>query len=287
MFGAIAGAIGGAIGSLFSSGGGSSILGGALGSIISNVGSSYLSNLFVSSPNAATANEVASDAAKEQWERTYWAYKRRYQDTVADMQAAGLNPILAVSNGFNVGSGPQATRAEVFKADTPSGVNDFAGSAKAFSEVEKVEAEKEKIQEEAKYLKAKANEAIQNALKIREEKKLVTQEEKNAVRTMFNLEKEFEVKNAGLQKTFQEIQELMSRTEMQEANQDLMVAKKREAEAESRRLQYLGTQIQLQLAQLQKLSNIYKGPAGQVMAYVKEIMNSLNLNLGLIGGMRR
>lgn len=52
------------------------------------------------------------EGAREAREADRYNYQRRYQWTMQDLKAAGLNPILAASSGFHVGSGvPQVRNA--------------------------------------------------------------------------------------------------------------------------------------------------------------------------------
>lgn len=101
-------------------------------------GSSVISNLF-GRKNASDANAAASAASAQQWQREYGAYKSRYQDTMADMKAAGLNPILAAGSGFNVGSGPSASTPQTFQA--PAVNFDAASTALSLSQRKKTDAE--------------------------------------------------------------------------------------------------------------------------------------------------
>ena len=83
--------------------------------IIGDMASSAFGDI-LGDDNAEKAYGQSKEASALQFEREYGAYKTRYQDTMADMEKAGLNPILAASGGFNVGSGPKASTAQAFQS---------------------------------------------------------------------------------------------------------------------------------------------------------------------------
>ncbi len=130
---------GGILGSILpgSSGGGiSSAIGGLLGNVLGSsakslggIGTDYLANKYIGQPNAerAFAQEQASTA--KQYERTKEMFQNRYKWTMEDMKRSGLNPILAVSSGFNVSGGPSVSKSSGFQATSPYG----AGGSSALS----------------------------------------------------------------------------------------------------------------------------------------------------------
>lgn len=119
------------------------IAGSLLPRVLGDVGSNLISNKLISQPNSAMAHEQSKELQKLQqkyntlnattafdrnrqlmWEQFYnetTAYKNRYKMTMDDMNRAGLNPVLAASGGFNVGSGPDAALATTPMASTSGG----------------------------------------------------------------------------------------------------------------------------------------------------------------------
>jgi hypothetical protein len=102
---------------------GSGVVKAATGGLV-DLGTQYIGNELLGKPNAKDAWERQKNAAKLAYDRSMGAYKSRYQNTMADMRAAGLNPILAASGGFQVGQ-VSANPAQVNMAKVPdvSGTN--------------------------------------------------------------------------------------------------------------------------------------------------------------------
>ncbi len=95
-------------------------------------------------PGAYLKQSMDRSNSARAFESSMGAYKTRYQNTAADMRAAGLNPVLAASGGFNVGSAP--TRPPIPGVDIGSG----ASSAKAVREVEQMDTARDKMVQDIK-----------------------------------------------------------------------------------------------------------------------------------------
>lgn len=215
----------------------SSIIGGGISSALS-LGSKYLEKKFISDPQAEDA-----------WDRTYGAYKSRYQDTMADMKAAGLNPILAAaSGGFNVGSGPQAQLAHL-----PQG-QDVAANAKSFAEAGLAEekATTEKVEQMKKLAEVKSE--LARKFKIRAETGKASEEER---RVWFEIERLHSETILAMKKGFQS-----------EAEKELIRAKIK--------------QLNVELTRLKNVNTIYANPASMALSLIRELANSLGLNIGVV-----
>lgn len=95
---------------------------GWLGDLGAAVGGSFVSGIF-GMASARDANENARENMELQHAYNVDDFKHRYQWTVDDMRAAGLNPILAATNGIG-GNVNGTALAQSHMAPTP----DFAGS---------------------------------------------------------------------------------------------------------------------------------------------------------------
>ena len=180
------------------------------------------------------------------------AYGSRYQMAVADMIKAGLNPILAVSGGFNVGNAPQMQAPDT--GDIASG----ASSARQLTEIEQVQANTDKALAETK-------ESISRTLLNRENTKVATQQEKV-------LAQEVLVGVETVNKLTKEVLNLLASASRNWAEHDLLMYK-----IELIRLQAKSTQYKL--SQLKNKSDVYDTPYfGQFLTGVNEILNSFNLN---------
>lgn len=87
--------------------------------------------------SANRANQQSWDNVKSAHALSMDAYKKRYQHTMEDMRRAGLNPILAASGGFNVGSGPTASAPTAHMANSPE---TFMTNAKSVQNIDQSKA---------------------------------------------------------------------------------------------------------------------------------------------------
>ena len=146
---------------------GKDIVGGIGGAVV-DVAGSFLGNELIGKPNAKDAYKQSRKASAEAFERSYGVYKTRYQDTMADMAAAGLNPILAAgSGGFTASGQPQMQAAQGYQAHNPQ--MNFANSARNLSDVQLKTAQKEETKKKIQLLRAKTLTELENIAKVKAE----------------------------------------------------------------------------------------------------------------------
>lgn len=240
--------------------------------------------------SANQANIKSKQAANVAWERDVDAYKHRYQWTTTDMRNAGLNPILAASGGFNVGSGINAPQPSVHMAQIPS---DFATSALSLSKsreaeanIDKIKSESAKAIQETVYLGQKCQESISKTYANRAQAKMVSAEEKKLVQ---------EVKN--LQQLFQRNVKLFKH-QIDKAYQDVYVAESEEHAKNSitnlnnqkrELVQNTASEIMLKLNQLRRVSDVYGTEYGKNLTWINETLKAYEpllrvLSSAIIGG---
>jgi len=219
-------------------------------------------------------------------------YRHRYYWTAQDMMNAGLNPILAATGGFSVGSGPSVSLPSQAMAPMPS-VPSVASSAREVQElgqieanIEKTKAEKLKIIEETVRTTEEARKLVEEAAKLRLEQGLVTAQERKTI--------------AEVERAFAEVRELASRTAKQWVEVDATQAKTKLMKEETLNVQadrrvieanerLLGKRVQeltYLLSELETTSNVYEGPVGQALTYMREIVRSLGLLPAIGAGAR-
>lgn len=132
-------------------------------------GAATIGSSLLGMKSTSDANQAARLNSAESFAREYGAYKTRYQDTVADMREAGLNPILAASGGFNVGSGASSTPAQTFQTQYPDVSTSAKNVAEAFesrSRVSKNAQEIKNLVKQARLTEVMSNETAEKIQKL-------------------------------------------------------------------------------------------------------------------------
>jgi len=177
---------------------------------------------------------------QSEWDRQM--YQKRYQYTVEDMKAAGINPIMAASGGFSVGPHPSVSLGNFAKAEMPN--IDFMSSAKQYQEI-KTEEQKTEL------TKNQAETEIEKKFKERASKGLITAQEREAKQRYWNLRQEF---NVITQKGYKTI-------------------------AEKNMINVQIKQMKLALEQLRRSSQVYSGSVGELIAYLNAILGTINVGV--------
>lgn len=242
---------------------------------------------------AASANLNSAIQAKLAFERSQEAYGKRYQMTMADMRAAGLNPIMAASGGFNVGNAPQASVPSMFMQ---SYIPNYASSAKDVGDVIKsgmqaMESASEsevnvaslpKIQAEVAKLNQDVSESFERVFKMRAEQGLITAQEKETYVSIQERLKKIDVMSSEIFKLNQEVRESVSRESLNyssralaDSNIELNKAKQGEIGALISKLGQETQNLVYESFRLKKESEVYGGPAGSAVAYGEKIGKAL------------
>lgn len=260
---------------------------GSLGDMALDVGGSALQQHFVTQPAADRAYEQnlasttyamnksaemadhamdrSEDAATTAYDRSVDLYGKRYQMTMKDMEAAGLNPILAATGGISVGpspqmASPQMTPGQGFSAKshlprTPT----FQATSSVSNMASAHESKKRSV-----LLNKQADESIAKAASLRKQAGLFSAQEQNTLAQYWKAKQEFNLITQQAYRT------LESRRLQQE---EIKVIKLKAAS------------LAATLVKLEKHANVYRGAKGQVMTYIQETMRTLGSPIaGLAGG---
>lgn len=228
---------------------------------------------------SAMGNQAAGSASKKSWERELWGYKHRYRMMLPDMKAAGINPILAASGGFSASGAPDAQMAQAFAPNFNNA--DFSSSAKGFAEANVAEAQAKKISMDTLKSIEETKEVIAKTANERKRNQIMTVEEERLTQEMFNLESEFDKKVREISKIDEEIKLLQMKAITEQSQKSLLDAKTSEAQEQVELLTVNAQSLKANLEKLKKISNVYSGPAGQIMSYISEIMHGLNVGAGV------
>lgn len=237
----------------------------------------YLSDMFGDS-NARDQFNRSLAGMEAQSDANNAAYRRRYQWTVEDMKAAGLNPILAASGGFSVGSSPSVGLPAASQAQITTG---FPSSASSAKEYQQAETEMEKQRNLMKDTALKSNQAkteMEKAVKTRAETSKISQEEKESVQRMYLYMKQCDEILAKIYLMESQTQEAESRTRY--------VDQQRKESQENVELIRKNVQkLKYEAVKLKQSSEVYGGTFGKILSYTDAITKAIgNIGAAAIGG---
>jgi hypothetical protein len=266
-------------------------LGGGIIDAVTSTAGDYMSNELIGKPNAEDAYHQSQQAAAQKFAQDLKTYRHRYQYTMRDMQLAGLNPILAAgSGGFNISGIPQMAQATAFQPHSPygsfgTGARNLSEAAKNIDEQRRIRADTSKILQEMKLTRSKRKAMVEQILKTRAETALLTQRERNEAQRMFNLEQELYHVAQQIIKTRKEAEHISLKQDLTKAETNIAQAKFEQIRVDTERITQVARQISMVCSQLRRKAEVYDGPVGSVLMYVKEILQSLGINVGIITGL--
>ncbi|QXP08109.1 MAG: DNA pilot protein [Arizlama microvirus] len=206
--------------------------------------------------SAKQAFDRNKEAASEAFDRSYGAYKTRYQDTASDMRAAGINPIMAASGGFNVGGQPSMSSAQAPMSQSPT-MGSSATSGKTVAEEEKVKYEKTEILSRISKMGEEAALATQQSFESRAREGVANQQEEN-------LKQELTKLKAETLKVAAETFLTTEQTRNTSTQRQLIIQNIREMKAIADRLA--------------AVNKVYEGPAGEYLGFIEALMKALNIH---------
>lgn len=256
------------------------VLGGLAG-IPGTIATAFINDWFGDS-NAKDQYNRSKELMDTQWNRQYGAFKRRYQDTTADMKAAGLNPILAATGGFNVSGVPSVNIPSVSMA--PTYVPDISSSAKSMTEIKGIEKDIQKKDAEIKQTLEDANlknqqikESVAKTLLAREQSKLAGANERKAVEETWAIESQVRERLQHVYEMQSQLEKNMAETILTQQKAEVAKSQKKQIDAEVSLLKKDLERMGLSLAHLRRIATVYDGPLGATLTHIQEIMKSLGL----------
>lgn len=260
-----------------------------LDDIVSSVFDTGLSFLG-SSLLAGQANDNSAKAAAASYANNVKAFQRRYQDTVVDMKAAGLNPILAATGGFNVSGAPTMPMAQTFQGSL-SGTHPISSSAKDYAETDeavtsarKNEAEMQRTFQDIQNKKQDIKESVQRIAESRAREGKLTQEEMLVGKQIINTVEDTIVKIEQARNLRSEIIKNLSVADLNDQEKQRVKADIARLNEYTKNIRIATANLETEYTRLNKISNVYKIPYyGEFLAGTHALINSLTG--GFLGSM--
>lgn len=234
------------------------------------------------------------------------AFKSRYQMTVEDMAAAGLNPILAASGGFNVGSGvgapmaqslapnvaaaqpgsqtfgaPQISQANFHPASTfSSSAKNMAAATRDEAQAEKNLAEVDEVVQNTAESAARTDNQLAQIIKTRAETSKLAKDEQETVMRTRKINQEIFKTIAETSETYSRINELQARTDIQHSEMEVLERQKEKLKHQTIQIRQQQRILKAQLARLNKVSTAYQGVGGEILGRTEAVLSTFGKIFG-------
>jgi hypothetical protein len=247
----------------------------------------------------------ASQESEKAWKRQYDLYKNRYVITTADMKNAGLNPILAATGGFNVGSGMTAPIASAGQASAAMGHaatahapaaksnmartfmhnmpgHSIASSARDIAHMkdlqksaEKKEAEIGKIQQDTRLV---TNQTMHEMAKInftRQQTETSGKQEQYYVTAADKLSREFH-------KLADEITYIQTQTESLKVGMKEKLQNIQQVKTNIKRMETITDTLEMYQKKLKAMTDVYDTAYGKNLQFLRALSEAFGMNAGTL-----
>jgi len=253
------------------------------------------SDYWIGRSNAQYQRDHQAELMVDQQNWNAKMYKERYYWTVKDMKSAGINPIMAASGGFSVGNAPTVSLPSPGMPNQPN-TGSFSSTAKDYKSIDDMESQIKKRQEEKRFIifsctrkiiaeaelaRKKSDEALANVVKMRAETKVLSAEERLKVQQVMKTEQEVIQTIRNIVKIENEIENIQARTKVEKEREPLTKAQRQKLQQEMNLVKQNVLRLSYGMQELIRESNVYKGPIGGILVYIREILKAIGLGIFL------
>lgn len=235
---------------------------------------------------ATIANSRNVYNARTAFEREINTYGKRYQLTMKDMEKAGLNPILAASQGFNVGSGVSGQMANAPIGSVPSYSVGMAGgnmptypevgnSALSFASRDKAIADTVRSVADTDLIVQKTLESMQDVYTKRANQGLMEQQERESASRTYNLGLESYEISARINKTLEEVTVLQTKSKLNLQEIEKLKIERSKISKDIKLLESKIKQTDLYVKRLKNISPVWDDLGNTYMQGIHQIFKSI------------